>query len=154
MAFDPLGKGTKVHGSGFPKESLTKNMDFFTIRTTLDITIDTTGSAPFFGGNDPADASQARFDKMVETVSLRSQPVILGDVVVTVETAPVADLPATSALSSGSSVSVFTIRFANEHEAAWSAETLSEALDGIEDFVFDSVTPTDNNVAITRTELL
>lgn len=158
MAYEPLVKGTKVNGTSFPKEFLTKNMDFFTVRTTQDITVD--------GSNDPADVSQQRLDKLVETISLRAQPVILGEVVVETETAPVSDLPETQSLSTGDSVTVYTIRFATEHRAAWEdADTLAEALDGVNPrdtatgaplagFVWDSVNPGSNNVAVYLNEFL
>lgn len=159
MAFEPLTKGTQVNGVSFPAEFLTKNMDFFTLRTTLDITPD--------GNEDPTDTAQQRLDKVVETVSLRAQPIILGEIVSEGETGPVSDLPATAGLGTGTSVTVYTLRFAIEHADAWpSADDLASALNGLDTrntstgaesgnpFVYDSVDTSNNNVAVYVNEFL
>lgn len=78
----------KVHGSAKAGEFLTGNLDF--------ITVTTDGAA----GND----LKAKLDKVVEVISLRGQPIILG---VATET---------------------ELRFANEHTEAWTADTLAAAL--------------------------
>lgn len=75
---------TKVHGTSFGAESLTKNMNFFTVRTLVDISVD--------ANRDPSDVSQSSLDRFVETVSLRAQPVILGNASVSSEATP-SDLP-------------------------------------------------------------
>jgi len=70
MADDALYGVTKVHGfvqTGY--ESLTSNFEFITIVTTVDIrTVAGGGSA----------ASQATLDKLIEIVSERGQPVVMG----------------------------------------------------------------------------
>ena len=169
MAYEPLVKGRKVHGTSFPREFLTGRMDFFTVRTTVDLTLDDPQPTDEFWegqGADPADVSQQRFDRLVETVSLRAQPVILGEVLVETETAPVSDLPSTQSLSTGASVTVYTVRFGIEHQGAWEdAESLAAALDGVkprdtntgaelDGFVWDGVDPSNNNVAVYLNEFL
>jgi hypothetical protein len=133
----------KVHGHVFAGEKLTGNMDFFTVRTLVDIRV--TGN--------PANASQHSLDKLVETINLRAQPVILSDVTVTSETGPIADLPAAG---TGATVSVYTFKFAIEHTRAWGedGEDLALALDGIEGFSFSVGDTSGNNVAVVRNEVL
>lgn len=87
----------RIHGTAFPIESLTLEQDFFTVRTTLDITTDSL--------KNPQDVSQSSLDKLVEVIGTRAQPVILGGVVVTSETSP-ADLPA---YTQGGAVAVATM---------------------------------------------
>lgn len=76
-------------------ESLTGNLDFYTV-TTTDVNI-----LPSTDVNGDA-TSQNRLDKLVEVISLRGQPVILGSVV-----------------RSGSGPFTYSVRFALEHEGAW-----------------------------------
>lgn len=135
----------KVNGAAVPGEFLGKNLDFFVVRTTLDIT--PTGSL--------ADASQMRFEKLIQTIATRAQPIVMGGVVVVDEVAPVADLPSTGALASGDPVQVFTLKFAIEHTEAWdnTGIDLADSLDGVEGFV--STIPTDgNNVSVEKWELM
>lgn len=129
----------KVHGTSFSGEFLTKNMDFFTVRTLVDIRPSAT--------KDPNEASQVSLDKLVETISTRAQPVILGGVTVSSETDP-SDLPAASG-----TVDVYTLKFAVEHAGAWNPTELAETLDGVDNFVFTTPT-TNNNVAVTQHETL
>lgn len=132
----------QVNGVSKAGDFIRRNMDFYTVRTTLDIT--PTGNL--------SDASQKRFDFLVRTISTRAQPVILGNVFTTQEVAPVADLPITSvSYPSGATVIVYNVRFAIEHEEAWEnvPVTLEESLDGLHGFVF-TVPSTENNVSVER----
>lgn len=132
----------RVNGAATAGEFLTKNMDFFMVRTTVDIT--PTGNF--------SDASQKRFEKLVEAISTRAQPVIMGNVYTTDEVAPVADLPVTSA-SSGATVTVYNFKFAIEHAEAWdnTGVDLADTLDGVDGFI--STIPTDdNNVTVEKWE--
>ncbi len=134
----------KVNGTAFAAENLTGNMDFFVVRTTLDIT--PTGNLE--------DASQVRFEKLIEAISTRTQPVVLGNVFMSDEVAPVADLPVTGA-SSGATVTVYNFKFAMEHAEAWdnTGIDLADTLDGVEGFV--STIPTDgNNVSVEKWEFM
>ena len=130
----------RVNGAAVAGEFLTGDMDFFMLRTTLDIT--PTG--------DFSDASQKRFEKVVEAISTRAQPVIMGNVFTTDEVGPIADLPVTS-ISSGATITVYNFKFAIEHEEAWdnTGIDLADTLDGIDGFV--STIPTDdNNVSVQK----
>lgn len=130
----------KVNGASLPSENVTGNMDFFLVRTTLDMT--PTGVV--------ADASQIRFDALIEAISTRAQPVIIGNVFTTTETAPVTDLPATDA-ASGNAVTIYNVKVAIEHSEAWdeTGVDLADTLDGINGFV--STLPTDgNNVSVEK----
>ncbi len=132
----------KVNGYASAGDFIRRDMDFYTVRTTLDIT--PTG--------DLSDISQKRFDFLVQTVSLRAQPVILGNVFTTLEVAPVADLPITGvSYPSGASVTVYNVRFAVEHQNAWEdvPVSLEESLDGFFGFVY-TVPATENNVSVTK----
>ncbi|MFA5489108.1 MAG: hypothetical protein WC284_07790 [Candidimonas sp.] len=137
----------KVHGTVFPAEHLTGNMDFFTVRTTLDIRHDTTNY-------DPTDPAQKRMDALVRIISTRAQPVIHGDVVVEADqTPPVPDLPAGGA-SGDPDVDVYVWRFAVEHTEVWDPEDLAVELDGVEGFVFSLGDTSSNNVIVYREDLL
>ena len=130
----------KVNGWASKGDFMRREMDFFLVRTTLDIT--PSGSLE--------DESQLRFERLIETVSTRAQPVILGNVYETEEVAPVADLPVTAA-SSGATLTVYNVKFAIEHEEAWdnTGIDLADSLDGIAGFV--STIPTDdNNVSVEK----
>jgi len=133
----------KVHGVVHPGEKLTKNMDFFTVRTTLDISRSST--------NDPADASQARLDKLVEAISMYAQPVIIGAVTSDAETGPISDLPS---VGTGDEPDVYTFKFAVEHEDVIDTETLLLSLDGVLSFVYSVGVTSDNNVACAKADTL
>lgn len=132
----------KVHGDAFPAQALTGSMNYFTVRTTLDI-------RPVSGGNTPPTVEQKeaqnRLNKLVEIISTRAQPIILGDIVVTTEASPVNDLPVTA--SESGSIPVFNLKFAIEHNVAWAPEALADSLNGIAGFVHTAPT-TGNNVSV------
>lgn len=133
----------KVNGMVSSDQALTGGLNYYTVRTTLDIR--PTGVL--------SDASQKRLDKLVETISLRAQPVILSAVATTTETSP-ADIP-----SASGSVSVYTLKFAIEHNRAWEMggspnPSLAETLDGVEGFVYDEAVTNSNNVAVALVETL
>lgn len=137
----------KVHGTVFPAEHLTGNIDFFTLRTTLDIRHDTTNY-------DPSDTSQARMEVLNNIIGMRAQLVIHGDVVVqAAQVPPVADLPGAGE-SGDSAVDVYVWRFAVEHTENIDPEDLAVDLDGIQGFVYSLGDTSANNVAIYREDLL
>jgi len=160
----------KVHGYSFPGEFLTGNMDFLTLRTTLDITpngIVVQADDPNYiddpvlpytdvNGNvyntvaayNAARQVQIRFNKLIEIISTKAQPVIVGGVPdPEVELAPVPDLPVTGSFASGTPVNVYTFKFAIEHTEAWDPNDLEDALDGIAGFV-KSTLPNTTNVSV------
>lgn len=126
----------KIHGVTDAGEFLTGDMDFFTVRSLIDITTDPDG--------DPADVSQIALDKLVETISTRAQPIILGSVT---EEAGVSDYTDFVGFSGGT---VYVLKFATEHTDAWGpldntqVTELMDALDGVAGFVSD----TTNNVVV------
>ncbi len=79
----------KVNGKAAAGEFLGSNLDFFIVGTTTDITV------------------QATLEKVIETVSLNGQPVILA--------APTGSGP-------------YTLKFATEHTGAWTSAALITAL--------------------------
>lgn len=166
MAFEPLVKGKKVKGVSFSNESLTGALDFYQIRTTLDISLDgeVKNDHDAFNG-DPTDVSQQRFDRLVEVFGLRAQPVVIGEITEETVSGPVDDLPVTSTLASGDTVKVYTVVFASEHKNVWTEEQLASNLNNVaprdmttgeplDPFVFDSVDPVNNNVAIYKNQFL
>jgi len=150
----------KVHGftaTGY--EALTGNQDFFTLRTLVPILANGQDvSADFPGAFSTAvlvgDATtQLNLDVLVETISLRAQPVIMSLASVTRETlSSITDLPAEADDGDGFDT-VYTLRFSVEHADAWEDGTLLlQALDAaVGNFVWNnpSATPA-NNVAVTR----
>ena len=151
----------KVHGFSWPEQALTGNLNTYVVRTLLDITplaSDSTYSPAYNLGAGPnySDVrvvdSQYRLDKLVETISGRGQPVILGNVVQTTETYTGSsyDLPAASGLSG--SFTVYNLLFTIEHNQSWEVqgnnETLAESLNDLNlasstGFIY--TTPTSNN---------
>lgn len=114
-------------------ESLGRQLDFYTIRTLLDITPGDFGSA-----------SQDRLNRIIEVIGTRAQPIIVSVETASTETSP-SDLPAATG-----SVSVFTLKFALEHVGAWegTTPTLAQSLNGIAGFVSVGTDP--HNVVVTR----
>lgn len=130
-------------------EALGRKLDFYTIRTTLDIRPGTYGSD-----------SQNRLNALIEVIGLRAQPIIVSVEPVESIMNP-SDLPAgqnlTTVITPGSSTTdgngntvvtqpitapvaaqVYTLRFALEHFGAWEGATpsLAKSLDGVVDFVY------------------
>lgn len=149
----------QVNGAAFADEFLGKNLQFYTLITTVNI-VPTGLVAPFheltqsafpitsrvgtvFDGTD-GDAytqewlQQQMFGKTLEVVGLRGQAVILGQPSV----ASSVDITTVGGLLTGStgSLDLYVLRFALEHEAAWRLESetgatvdevLSHALNGV-----------------------
>lgn len=127
---EELGRKKAANNS----EAFGRKLDFYTIRTTLDITPGAYGTT-----------SQNRLNALIEVIGLRAQPIIVSVEPVTSETAPV-DLP----VAGSGSVSVYVMKFALEHFGAWSGATpsLAESLNGVLDFVFANGST--DNVAVVR----
>ena len=79
----------KKHGKAKAGEFLTGNLDFITIATS---------------GSDAANDLAAKLDKVVEVISLRGQPIIMG------------------------TATANSLKFANEHTEAWNKADLEAAL--------------------------
>lgn len=139
----------KVHGAVSPTSVVGGKLNYYTVRTLLDIRPSATG--------DLKDEAQDRLNKLVEVISLRAQPMIIGGITVTSEAkASIADLPAAAAVQ-GTNVTVYTMKFVINHNQSWEVSgnnpTLVETLDGVAGFVYKYPT-TDNNVAVTYSESL
>jgi hypothetical protein len=115
-------------------EAFGRKLDFYTIRTTLDITPGAYGTT-----------SQTRLNALIEVIGLRAQPIIVSVEPVSLETAP-SDLP----VAGSGAVSVYVMKFALEHFGAWSGATpsLAESLNGVMDFVFTH--GSSDNVSVVR----
>ena len=124
----------KINGTTLAGQFLTGGLNFYKVRTTLNI----------LPTGDLSDESQARLDKLVEAISLRAQPVILSGVTSASETNP-------SDLASGGMV--YTLSFAIEHNMAWEVQgsanpTLAETLDGVAGFEYDGISAGNVSVAL------
>jgi len=144
----------KVNGFSASGQFLTGGLNFYKLVTTLDIRPDTAKvGKDEFGYYEPTE-SQKRLDKVIETISLRAQPVILSAVVPGVATADDA-----AKIDVAVGATVYTLSFAIEHNQAWEVQgsanpTLSESLDGIMGFVHDIAVTDDNNVVVGIVETL
>jgi hypothetical protein len=145
----------KVHGTSFPGQALTGSLNFYAVRSLMDI-------RPSAGKN-PSDASQKRLDKLIETISLRAQPVIIGEVTVTTELrSSTVDLPGRTDQvaypGTATEVPVYTMVFAIEKNMAWEVmgvanPTLAETLSSVEGFIYEWP-QNSNNVSISPMESL
>ena len=154
----------KVNGftkSGY--EAVTGDMDFFTLRTLVPVLVNRQDVSANFSGAPSAavlvgDAqTQCDLDVMVETISLRAQPVIMSLVSVTRETvSSIVDLPGVEDEGDGFDT-VYTLCFVIEHTEAWEdGDLLLEALDasaGAFIWRIPSGTP-GNNVALSVSKTL
>ena len=146
---------------GPESESLGRKLDFYAIRTTMDISPGAYGTA-----------SQERLNALIEVIGLRAQPIIVS-VEPVEEIMNPADLPAgqgltrivtpattdeegnpVAAVTEPVAAKVYTLRFALEHFGAWAGATpsLAESLDGVSGFVFKNGA-TDNVSVIRYTTL-
>lgn len=115
----------KVHGVSSQTEALTGNLDFFTVETI--VAIDDTGVV--------GDATQDRYDEVIELINLKAQPIILTPIAVDIASAAFA--AASTAVSPLQDVNVF--KFAVEHSAVWTesgataagAESLQTLFEGL-----------------------
>lgn len=127
----------KVHGftkSGY--EAVTGDMDFFTLRTLVPVLVDGQDVSADFSGAPSSvvlvgdENTQCDLDVMVETISLRAQPVIMSEVKVTRESvSSVVDLPGVMDDGDGMAT-VYSLCFVIEHTEAWEdGDLLLEAMD-------------------------
>jgi hypothetical protein len=137
-----IDNGLKYAGKAIPGQNLTGNVDYYTVRTLVNIT------PAAFGAT-----TQLAFDALMRTVSLRGQPVVLGDVETALYAAGDTDLPAASTGNT-----VYVVKFIVEHKASWSTATpgLAKSLDGQNGFVYKLApdVTTGNNVSVTINDSL
>lgn len=67
----------KVDGTANPAESFNRDLDFFTVTVTGGLTFRSDGAAGLDDAGVPNDAEQYLFDKMVELISQKAQPIVL-----------------------------------------------------------------------------
>ncbi len=136
----------KINGMTAAGQFLTGGLNFYKVRTTLDIRpaggLVVAEGAPI--------TSQMRLDKLVETISTRAQPVILSAVADPVVEADPDDLV-------GTNVEVYTLSFAIEHNMAWEVAgsknpDLAESLNGVAGFINDGIAV--GNVSVQLVESL
>ncbi len=141
----------RVHGFSQPDYSAVgAKMDIFTVRTTVPILPLGHDDSETFSGLDSAatvvgdDYTQYNLDVLIDTISLRAQPVVMSGVEI-VDGYTGDDIPA---LEEGGLV--YALTFAIEHTEAWEdGELLLEALDATGVFVYRAVSATPpNNVAL------
>lgn len=152
----------KVHGfANLHAQNLTGGIDVWKFVTTVDIT--PTGARLYNDASlatnwhdsinlsDPATLSQYLLDKVIETISLRGQPVLLSGV----SSVPVTSANASLFLdSSGNPIfptavagaTVYSFTFMIEHDGSWDVKgasnpTLSETIAGIDGFEYGSAEP-------------
>lgn len=177
----------KVNGFAKPGNFTGKKLNYYTFRTLLDITptgrmrditeVNPSGLYPFKVNESDAVAynneseyvaavkAQARFDMVIQTISLRAQPVILGSVYKRQYVkSQVQDLPAVdnvdpwASMASNALIDVYEVTFAIEHNLAWepqgNQQDLPESMNGIggdtsaEQFSYINPTHPLNNVAL------
>lgn len=115
-------------------EAIGRRLDFYLIRTTMDI-------RPSGFGTE----SQNRLNAIIETIGQRAQPIIVSVEAPVEETSPV-DIRA----GEGKTQLVYSMKFALEHFGAWegATPTLAASLHGVAGFVNDE--SADDNVSVQR----
>ena len=108
---------TKAGGLLTSSETLTGDVEFFTLFTTLDITATT----------DFTDDTQKDFESLVQVISLRAQPQLM-NTPITVDgvSAELDDYGAPTLAGAG-----WVFKFAFERQGAHTLDTLKDELDGI-----------------------
>ena len=108
---------TKAGGLVTSSETLTGDVEFFTLFTTLDITATT----------DFTDDTQKDFESLVQVISLRAQPQLM-NTPITVDgvSAELDDYGAPTLTGAG-----WVFKFAFEHQGSHTIDTLKDELDGI-----------------------
>jgi hypothetical protein len=137
-----IDNNLKYAGKAIPGENLTGDVDYYTVRTLVNITPGAFGSA-----------TQIAFDVLMQTVALRGQPVVLGTVETVLYAAGNTDLPAATI-----GATVYVVKFIVEHKSSWATATpgLAKSLDGKNSFIY-KLTPdvtTGNNVSVTINDSL
>ena len=67
----------KVDGTANPAESFNRPLDFFTVTVTGGLTFRSDGAAGLDDDGVPNDAEQYLYDKMIELISQKAQPIVL-----------------------------------------------------------------------------
>lgn len=128
------GPALRIHGFSQPGQHTGAGLNYYTIFTTVDIT--PTGipqmviprGYPLGVYTDTISNSQYMFDKLVETISLRAQPVVMSKV--TQQTA--AQFTAVNTLPdfAPGTGNVWTLSFIIEHNGAWDTKQIGWMAEG------------------------
>jgi hypothetical protein len=112
----------RQHGFSAPGHHIGAGLNYYTVYTTIDITPTGVGQLIIPRGNPPGvytdtvSNSQLMLDKLVETISLRAQPVVMSQVSSMAYSAYNATPTPTFAPTSGT---VWSMSFTIEHNGAW-----------------------------------
>lgn len=115
------GPSLRVHGFSAPGNHMGAQLNYYTIYTTVDITPTGIGAliiprgSPLGVYTDTVSNSQLMLDKLIETISLRAQPVFMSQIT-SVAYGSFTSPSNTFAPASGS---VWSMSFAIEHNGAW-----------------------------------
>ena len=108
---------TKAGGLVTSSETLTGDVEFFTLFTTLDIT----------ATDNFTDTTQKDFESLVQVISLRAQPMLMNTpIIVDGSSAGLQDYGAPSLTGAG-----YIFKFATEIPGAHTVDSLKEELNGI-----------------------
>lgn len=127
----------KIHGNAFEGQALTGGLDIYTITTSLDINpvgieVDNGTFDPDVFENSASINGAQRFNHLIQLISTRAQPVIIGGISKTTGTTP-----------------TYSFTFYIEHPYAWEMSgdlahpTLAETINGALDFVVGDAIGTD-----------
>ena len=123
---------TKASGYS-PVESISGDLQFFTVKTLIDLT-NTGDFNPYnshsvlkVGGEKKSYNQAQNLNTLLQTISLRTQPVIVGDVRVDVDQMNIGDF----GTFADDGISIWTLKFATEHPQAITLDLLKEELDGV-----------------------
>jgi hypothetical protein len=113
----------KMHGYSAPGQHLTSGLNYYTLYSTQDIT--PTGApvmviprgTPLGVYEDVVENSQYLFDKIVETISLRAQPVMISQI----SSVPFGNFTALPDLAPTAG-NVYSMGFVIEHNGAWDTQ--------------------------------
>ena len=135
---------TKASGYS-PVESISGDLQFFTIKTLVDIT-NTGDFNPYnaqsvlkVGGEKKSYNQAQNLNTLLQTISLRTQPIIVGDVRVDTDQLNIGDF----STFADDGISIWTLKFATEHPQAITLDLLKEELDGVPIITGTSGTDTD-----------
>ncbi len=116
------GPSLRQHGFAYPGQHLTGGLNYYTIYTTIDITPTGLGTLVVPDGTPPGvyydtvSNSQYMLDILIETISLRAQPMVMSQITSMAFGAYVSTATPTFVPTSGT---VWAMSFAVDHNGAW-----------------------------------
>ena len=124
----------QTKATGFaPVESISGDLQFFTIKTLVDLT-NTGDFNPYnshsvlkVGGEKKSYNQAQNLNTVIQTISLRTQPIVIGDVRVDTDQLNIGDF----GTFADDGISIWTLKFATEHAQAITLDLLKAELDGV-----------------------